>query len=125
MVGATVLQLATGTFSLHWTHSVEHVTWQEDWSVTTDRLRLVQSRLKGSGAGMEPGPDAVLKESWWVSAGDLEVPALMLAASGATQGGWTLCADGICQVIGAVSGAPVKVAPCKTEAVKGPDPVQQ
>lgn len=122
-VGAAVLHLALGSFTLHWTHSVEHVAWQEDWSVDGDVLRLDQSRLKGSGAGMEPGPDAVLQDGWWVSAGDLQVPALMLAASGATGEGWTLCADGRCRVIGADPGAPILVAPCKTEAVKRTDPV--
>ncbi len=47
-------------------------------------LTLDQSRIKGSGAGMEPGPDAVWQDGWWVSPGHLQVPALSLAASGAT-----------------------------------------
>ncbi len=117
-VGAAVLHLATGSFTLHWTHSVEHVAWQEDWRVAGDMLHLERSRLKGSGAGMEPGPDATLQEGWWVSAGRLEVPALLLAASGATGAGWTLCADGQCREIGADPTAPINIAPCKTETVK-------
>ncbi|UOA28921.1 DUF1850 domain-containing protein [Pseudosulfitobacter sp. DSM 107133] len=123
-VGAVALHLALGSFTLQWTHSVEHVTWQEDWRVDGDVLTLERSRLKGSGAGMEPGPDAFLQDGWWVSAGHLQVPELVLAASGATGAGWTLCADGICRVIGAVSAQPITVAPCKTQTVKHSDPVQ-
>ncbi len=122
-VGATVLHLALGSFTLSWTHSVEHVAWQEDWRVDGDVLTLERSRIKGSGAGMEPGPDAVLKDGWWVSDSHVQVPALMLAASGATGAGWTLCADGQCRVIGADPAAPIMVAPCKTEAVKRTEPV--
>ena len=111
-VGAVALQLATGNFTLHWTHSVEHVAWEEDWQVTPRGLSLVQSRIKGSGAGMEPGPDATLKGSWWVSPGHMTIPSLALAASGATGAGWTLCADGTCHTLGAASAPPVTLAPC-------------
>ncbi len=112
MVGAMALQLTAGTFTLQWTHSVERVAWQESWTVESDALRLDKSRIKGSGAGMEPGPDAVWQDGWWVSPGHLSVPALSLAASGATGGGWTLCADKACQDIGVISGKPITVTPC-------------
>ena len=110
--GAMVLHLTAGIFSLHWTHSVERVAWEEDWSVSDSTLRLDQFRIKGSGAGMEPGADAVWRDGWWVSPGHLQVPSLRLSASGATQGGWTLCADGACHTLGAQTGQPITVAPC-------------
>src|SRR5439155_12543371 len=50
--------LALAAFTLVWTHSIEKVDWQEDWRVTPDGLELVQARIKGSGAGMEPPPGA-------------------------------------------------------------------
>ncbi|MEZ5450817.1 MAG: DUF1850 domain-containing protein [Thiolinea sp.] len=34
--------------------------------MTEQGLQLLQARVKGSGAGMEPGDDAVLKDGWWV-----------------------------------------------------------
>ena len=111
-VGALALQLATGAFTLHWTHSVEHVAWEEDWQITPRGLSLVESRIRGSGAGMEPGPDAVLTDGWWVSPGHMTIPSLELAASGATGEGWTLCADGTCRALGEASAPPVKLAPC-------------
>lgn len=112
-VGAVALQLAGGDFMLGWTHSVEKIRWEEYWTVDADHLTLDHSRIKGSGAGMEPGPDAVLTDGWWVSPGHLQVPELVLAASGATAGGWTLCADGVCRVIGGDASAPIRVGPCK------------
>ena len=60
---ATVL--AASLFTLAWTHSVEKIDWQEDWRLTPSGLEIVVARVKGSGAGMEPSPDAVLKDGWW------------------------------------------------------------
>ena len=122
VAGAVALQLATGAFTLHWTHSVEHVAWEEDWQVGADGLSLVQSRIKGSGAGMEPGPDAVLKDGWWVSEGDLQLPELVLAASGATGGGWRICADGTCRTLGAHSGPTIHLRPCPADPAPTDDP---
>ena len=112
LVAGTALSLASADFTLGWTHSVERTEWREEWRVADGALRLRGSRLRGSGAGMEPGPDARLEDGWWVSGGGLTVPALALAASGATGGGWTLCADGTCRVIGAEAGPPVTLTPC-------------
>lgn len=112
-VGAKMLHLTAAAFTLQWTHSVEHVAWAEDWTVTSEALILEEFRIKGSGAGMEPGPDAVLRDGWWVSAGHVQVPTLTLAASGATGGGWTFCADGTCTEIGAAQGPPVTLSPCR------------
>lgn len=112
MIGATTLSLIGGGFDLRWTHSVEKVEWRETWHVEDDALRLVEARVRGSGAGMEPGPEAVLRDGWWVWSPDLTIPALALAASGATGAGWTLCADGTCREIGAEAGETLHLAPC-------------
>ena len=58
------ITLAASLFTLSWTHSVERVRWEEDWRVTPAGLEIVEARVKGSGAGMEPPPDAVLKNGW-------------------------------------------------------------
>ena len=111
-VGVATLMLAAPEFTLSWQHSVERTGWQETWQVAAETLHLSQAKVQGSGAGMEPGPDAVLSDGWWVSEADLTVPALTLAASGATGGGWRLCADGTCRELGSTSTAPITVAPC-------------
>ena len=57
--------LAVSAFTLSWTHSVEKTRWEEDWRVTPAGLEIVEARVKGSGAGMEPPEGAVL-EGWVV-----------------------------------------------------------
>ncbi|MFD0859419.1 DUF1850 domain-containing protein [Roseovarius aquimarinus] len=113
MVGAASLMLAAPTFELSWTHSVERVAWQEEWRIDEGMLTLTTARVRGSGAGMEPGEGATLRNGWWEWPGAVTVPTLTLAASGATGGGWTLCTgEGECREIGAEPGAPLRIAPC-------------
>lgn len=52
-------------FTLAWTHSIEKIRWEEDWRVDGDRLVLDAARIRGTGAGMEPPPEAVLKNGVW------------------------------------------------------------
>jgi hypothetical protein len=116
MVGTAALHLASAAFTLSWTHSVERVEWRERWRLVGSLLELETSSVRGSGAGMEPGADAVLEDGWWIAPGHLRIDALVLAASGETQGGWTLCSAGDCREIGARESAPVRLAPCPASA---------
>lgn len=110
--GKTVV-LAVSAFTLSWTHSVERTEWREDWLVEPAGLRLVEARVRGSGAGMEPGGDAVLENGWYVYRPQLSPQrSLLLAASGATRDGWLLCSEGDCLPLGAVAGEAVAIAPC-------------
>ncbi|MBE3639975.1 DUF1850 domain-containing protein [Mangrovicoccus algicola] len=116
MAGAAMLTLAAGNgFTLEWTHSVERQAWRETWVVTPQhRLKLTEAAVKGSGAGMEPGPGGHFEEGWWVWSPDLPaIAALSLAASGATPSAWRLCAAR-CIDLGAAPGQPVGVTamPC-------------
>ena len=65
IVTATVVTLATQSFTLAWTHSIEKVRWEEDYRVEGRQLAAVAARVKGSAAGMEPPPGAKLKDGWW------------------------------------------------------------
>lgn len=113
ILGGETVTLAVAAFTLAWSHSVEKTRWEEDWRIAPGGLEIVEARVKGSGAGMEPPEGAVLKGGWWVYAPGLpRLPELLLAASGATQGGWSLCAKGRCRVIGAAAGKPVRLRPC-------------
>lgn len=58
-------------FTLAWTHSIEKTRWEEDYAVVAGpagapRLQALDARIRGSGAGMEPPPDAVLRDGWYV-----------------------------------------------------------
>ncbi len=113
MAGAMAIALGPGAgFSLEWTHSVEKVTWHEDWRIIPAGLIPTRAAIRGSGAGMEPGPDARLIDGWLVWQPQAPaVPELVLAASGATGGGWRLCgAD--CVTLGQDAAGPITLRPC-------------
>ena len=105
--------LAVSAFTLSWTHSVEKTRWQEEWQVTPAGLEIVEARVKGSGAGMDPPEGAVLKDGWWTYVPKIGArPVVRLAASGATGAGWLLCADQTCLEFGAEAGEPVELSAC-------------
>jgi hypothetical protein len=109
-----LVKLAVVGFTLGWTHSVERVAWQETWAVGPAGLELVEARVRGSGAGMEPPEGARLDDGWWVYHPELPPQrVLRLAASGATAGGWTLCAGGVCRELGTEPGMAVTLSPCR------------
>jgi hypothetical protein len=113
VAGGASLHLAVAAFTLAWTHSVERVRWEEDWTVGPAGLSLVEARVQGSGAGMDPGPDARLEGGWWRWRPGLPPqPEVVLAASGATGGGWTLCAGGTCRELGGAAGGPLRLYAC-------------
>lgn len=94
-----VKALTLSAFTLAWTHSIERVEWQEDWRITPAGLELVEARVKGSGAGMEPPPEARLVQGWfrWKPARPV-MPEVTLGNSGAA-GEWRLCTDGKCRTL--------------------------
>jgi hypothetical protein len=92
--GAALIALAADTFTLAWTHSVERIEWREQWRVEGGALRLVESRVQGSGAGMEPPDGARGEGRWWVAPDTMRVAQLRLARSGAVGSGWRVCVDG-------------------------------
>ena len=102
-----VKSLALAAFTLAWTHSVEKIEWQEDWRVSRDGLELAQARVKGSGAGMEPPPEARLIDGWfrWTPVRP-PLPEIVLGNSG-VAGEWRLCANGHCRTVSEILGAPV------------------
>lgn len=57
-------------FTLAWTHSIEKIRWLENYSVQLDTQNqpiLIPGKayIKGSGAGMDPPPDAKLLNNGW------------------------------------------------------------
>lgn len=107
---AGIVRVAVTAFTLVWTHSVEKVEWREDWIVQPGRLVLVESQVKGSGAGMEPGDDAVLRDGWWVSRPHRAVEQLLLADSG-VAGQWKLCTPD-CTPLADPADAPYRLESC-------------
>lgn len=101
-----VKSLSVAAFMLAWTHSIEKIEWQEDWRVTSRGLELVEARVKGSGAGMEPPPEARLKDGWFHWKPELApLPEVALGNSG-LAGEWRICANGVCRTLSDLLGRP-------------------
>jgi hypothetical protein len=102
-----VKTLSIAAFTLVWTHSIEKIDWQEDWRISAQGLELVQARVKGSGAGMEPPPEARLVNGWfeWKPA-RAPMREVALGNSGAA-GEWRLCLNGGCRTLSEILGHPV------------------
>ncbi len=51
--------------TVQWTHSIEKILWEEDYRLEPDGLRLIEARVRGSGAGMEPPEGALFRAGSW------------------------------------------------------------
>ena len=123
LTAGKLLTLAVGTFSLSWTHTVERTQWLEHWRVQPDGLQVTEAVIRGSGAGMEPPPDAVRRDDGWHYRPELApVKEIVLAASGAGNSVWTLCGGDECLTLGAQSGEPIRLSSAGISAVCEPNP---
>lgn len=110
---AAVLNWTTSSFTLSWTHSVEKTEWREFWRIDNEQLVLLEARVKGSGAGMDPGEGARLIDGWWVWQPELPPQSeLHLSASGDTVSPWTLCVDEHCTALGEQAADAVRLWSC-------------
>ena len=95
--GAVSATLAVQFFTLAWIHSIEKVRWEEDWRVGENELQIVAARVKGTGAGMEPPPGAILRDgAWHYRPAVAPMGQLILAQSPYTQG-YEFCTEGRCK----------------------------
>lgn len=110
LAGGKLLALAATTFTLTWIHSVEKTEWFEAWQVVNGDLKVVEARVEGSGAGMDPPEGAVLTQKGWTYVPQVPpLDRLVLAASGATASGWELCTRTGCLTLAVEAGAPVEI----------------
>jgi hypothetical protein len=111
------MMVAAESFTLAWTHTVEKTEWQEDWRVEGGRLVLEEARVKGSGAGVDPPPQARLAGGFYVWRPKLALPQIVLRRD-PHAGDWRLCAAGRCAPLGQWLGRdaePVRLFPATTE----------
>ena len=115
-----LMAIAATAFSLSWVHSVEKTEWREDYVLRGNGFQLVEARVRGSGAGMEPGENARLEDGWWIWNPDAPAaPEMNLAASGATVSPWRLCHAGGCVDLGTEPGDGISIRPCVVEEAGG------
>ena len=102
LTGAGIVRLAVAGFTLTWTHSIEKTRWEEDWTIASGALSLVEARIESMGAGMEMPQGARFDGTWWRWTPKVPpLPEVLLRRSDAVPEGWGLCAQGQCQRIGA------------------------
>ena len=127
--GAAVKSLSIAAFTLAWTHSIEKIEWQEDCRVTPAGLTIVQARVKGSGAGMEPIPEARLIDGWFRWRPDRPaMPKLVLGNSG-EAGEWRICNGLGCRTLSDLLGKQIganvtTLTPCDAPAAEEPPGLQ-
>lgn len=103
--------------TLRWMHSIQKTIWEEDYRREGDALRLVEARVRGTGAGMEPPAEAVLKDGAWHYAPRLLLPRVSMRHSPYVAP-YIVCTDGRCQPVetwlpGLPADAVIELAPCR------------
>jgi len=97
--------LPTDRVTLAWEHSVEKIRWEEDYAVRAGRLELMEARVKGSGAGMEPPAGAVLRDGWWHYR-PAQPPASVILTRSTYVKDYELCREGRCRTLTEILGSP-------------------
>jgi len=113
-----VKTLALAAFTLAWTHSIEKTAWQEDWRVTPQGLELVQARLKGTGAGMEPPPQARLVDGWFQWTPQRQPLHEVILGNSGMAGEWRLCAGRACRTLSDIIGQDLGTEPTTMSVCK-------
>lgn len=114
--GGAVAKLSAVAFTLLWTHTIEKTVWEEHWRVFRDRLVVIEARIQGSGAGMEPPPEAIFAHgfySWRPNVSPLRYLVLRRAPE---AGDWGICAKQGCKPFSELlpkDADPVRLYPCR------------
>jgi hypothetical protein len=115
--GALHLALRLSGFTLAWTHSVEKVRWEEDYRLSGEILVLESARIRGTGAGMEPPPDALLEQGWWHYRPVTDRVEKLVLANSPFGGHYQLCVEGRCRDLPFSTTSerrPTTIFPCTT-----------
>jgi hypothetical protein len=99
-MGLQQATLATTSFTLAWTHTVEKTLWEEDYLVAGAWLYLVAARIRGSGAGMEPPAGAVCIDDAWHYRPEHRWHARLLLARSEFGSDYQLCLGKRCRPLG-------------------------
>ncbi|MBP2294570.1 DUF1850 domain-containing protein [Azospirillum rugosum] len=114
--GAVLAALPGPSFTLSWTHSIEKTEWRESWTIADHHLVLAEARVKGTGAGMEPPPDARLSGGWFVWNPRLAPQERVVLAASDFTADHTLCAGADCRPLhgwtGATEPSPLELRVC-------------
>jgi hypothetical protein len=116
VAGVVRATIPAAEFTLSWEHSVQKSRWEERYLATASGLVLIEARVQGTGAGMEPPSTATLREGWWTWHPQTPVPELRLTRSNYARD-YVLCWKERCSELDTLIGANddgtlVVVRPC-------------
>ena len=103
VAGVVRATIPESSFTLAWEHSVQKTRWEERYALDGGELVLAEARVQGSGAGMEPAPEARLRDGWWTWHPATRLPELRLSRS-EFAGDYTLCWRDRCAGLGSMLG---------------------
>ena len=115
--GVITAVLPLSAFTLAWTHSIEKIRWDEDYRIESSRLVLVEARIRGSGAGMEPPPDAIFNDGIWHYRPKLPPLERLALSHSPYAAGYEICGETGCQTLAVIMKslpkfAVVDIRPC-------------
>lgn len=85
--------------TLRWTHSIEKIVWEEDYRRVGHALQLVEARVRGTGAGMEPPAGAIWRAGAWHYAPALPPLAELRLTHSPFTVAYEICRAGICRPV--------------------------
>lgn len=94
---ALLAALPINDFTLAWTHSIEKIRWEEDWRVRPAGLEVVEARVRGMGAGMEPPDGAQLRQGVWHFKPAIAEQQTVTLARSAGIADYEFCVKGRCR----------------------------
>jgi len=95
--------LTTSEFTLAWDHSVQKTRWEEHYRIDDGALVLVEARVQGSGAGMDPPSGAHYDRGAWTWEPNTRHAELRLTRS-AFAGDYAICDDRRCASMSDLAG---------------------
>ena len=95
--GLLTVSLPVTEFTLAWTHSIEKIRWEEDWRIEGTQLRIIAARIRGTGAGMEPPADSVLRDGVWHYRPAIAPMDKLTLANSTYTADYELCSAGDCR----------------------------
>lgn len=117
-LAAGVLVASLGNdVTVRWLHSIEKARWEEDYRSDGRALQLVEARVRGTGAGMEPPQQAVFRDgAWHYRPRDSRHAKIALSHSPYAEP-YVFCGNGVCRTASEwLSGLPayavLTLAPC-------------
>jgi hypothetical protein len=104
VAGIVRATIPVSEFTLAWDHSVEKTRWEERYRGDGTRLSLVEARVQGLGAGMEPPGGATLSSGWWSWKPELAPLAELRLTYSTFTRDYTLCTRQRCATLRALVG---------------------